>query len=668
MQAMASKTLTIASLFIITSLLPPLLQSQQPYEGLGISDCINQHNSASLLGYFCNGNSNSCQAFLTFHSQPPYLSVDAISNLLNSSASRLSALNSVSHNSTFPANTKVIVPVACSCAGGAYYQANSSYIVKDQDTEFIIANTTFQGLTSCQALRQQNNKSSSAGLLPGMNVTVPLRCACPTRSQMSNGVNYLLSYLVESGDIALSISKQFSVPLSSILDANGLSAAEPNIYPFTTLLIPLKTQPTMSQLTNPSPPPAETLPSAPANGKNLSDHTTIYVGAGVAVALCLLVLAAVLFYIRFKAKKKKKKETNMLTIVDESELSGKLTSSGLYTDPGLSERFLSSMSDIGKSLKVYKFEELQLATKNFSQECRIEGSVYRGLINRDHAAIKMMNKDVSREIEILKKINHFNLIKLSGLCSSHGHCYLVYEYADNGSLNNWIFDRSGSKVLSWMRRVQIALDVARGLNYLHSYTNPPYVHKDIKSSNILLDSKFRAKIANFGLARPAEGKGGQFELTRHIVGTKGYMASEYLEHGLISPKLDVYAFGVVMLELITGRDAASLQKGEDGFSIKCFTAMLTEEEQVLAKEKLETFIDPLLKGDYPLDSALFMARLIEGCVRKDDGSRMNMAEIVQSLSKLFPSSLSRTSSVSASARMSFRSETRHQTSVKGQNK
>jgi len=168
-------------------------------------------------------------------------------------------------------------------------------------------------------------------------------------------------------------------------------------------------------------------------------------------------------------------------------------------------------------------------------------------------------------------------------------------------------------------------------------TDPPYVHKDIKSSNILLDGKFRAKIANFGLARPAEAKEGEFELTMHIVGTKGYMAPEYLEHGLISPKLDVYAFGVVMLGLITGRDAVCLQKGEDGFSVKEFTAMLTEEGP---REKLGSFIDPFMKEDYPLDSAIFMARLIEGCLRKDAASRPNMGEIAQSLSKLFASSMS----------------------------
>lgn len=649
---MGSKSLTIAMYFISSlACLPSLLQSQQPYEGLATSNCENQHNSTTLLGYFCNGHSKSCQAYLTFHSQPPYQSVSAISALLNSDPSQISQLNSVSVDSAFVTDTKVIVPVTCSCAG-AYYQANSSYAIQKLDTDFTIANNTFQGLSSCQALQQQNKKNSSSGyLIASMDITIPLRCACPTTSQRRNGVKYLLSYLVDSNDTVFAIGQQFGVNYTSILEANGLSQTVANIYPFTTLLIPLSVQPNSSQVAKPPPPPQSTPPSsAPPAGKK-SNHTPVYVGIGVAVPLCLIILASIVFCIHHKARNKK--TASKITLVDDSKISGKPTgksSSETFTDFGLSGSFLSTISDIGQSLKVYKFEELQLATDNFSHKCRIEGSVYQGLFNGDFAAVKMMNRDVSKELEILKKINHFNLIRLSGLSFCHGHWYLVYEYAQNGPLSNWIFDQSRTMVLSWMRRIQIALDVANGLNYLHSYTEPPYVHKDVKSSNILLDGKFRAKIANFGLARPAEGKEGEFHLTRHIVGTKGYMAPEYLEHGLISPKLDVYSFGVVMLELITGRDALSLQRGEDGFSVKDFITALSQEEQddKETREKLRSFIDPLMEGDYPFDSAFFMARLIDRCLRKDAASRLNMGEIVQSLSKLFASSLSTASSNSVS--------------------
>ena len=302
-----------------------------------------------------------------------------------------------------------------------------------------------------------------------MEIRVPLRCACPTSSQRSNGVKYLLNYLVDTEDTVFLIGQKFGVNFSSILDANGLSQADPNIYPFTTLLVPLKMQPNSSQVSKPPPPPPPpTLPSSPPTGKK-SNHTMVYVGIGVALLFCLIILAWIIVYIRLKAKKKR--EASKITIRDDSKISDKpaaKSSPELFADFSPSESFISGISDIGHSLKVYKFEELWLATKNFSYESRIKGTVYRGVFNGDFAAIKMMNRDVSKEIEILKKINNFNLIRLSGLCFSHGHWYLVYEYAQNGSLSNWIFDQSGTLVLSWIRRVQIALDVAHGLNYLHS--------------------------------------------------------------------------------------------------------------------------------------------------------------------------------------------------------
>ncbi|MCL7029106.1 hypothetical protein MKW94_020314 [Papaver nudicaule] len=244
-----------------------------------------------------------------------------------------------------------------------------------------------------------------------------------------------------------------------------------------------------------------------------------------------------------------------------------------------------------------------------------------------------MNGDVTKELNVLKKINHFNLIELSGVCFDEGHWYLVYEYAVNGSLDNWIF--YSTQTLSWTQRVQIALDVAKGLNYLHSYTNPSHVHKDIKSSNILLDSDFRAKIANFGLARSAEGYEGEFALTRHIVGTKGYMAPEYLENGLVSPKLDVYSFGVMLLEMISGKEAVQ-ESAKNLLSSKILVAILAKENP---GENLKDLIDPSLQENYPLDIALSFAKLTESCLQRNPDGRPSMDDIVRSLTRFLDVSL-----------------------------
>lgn len=245
-----------------------------------------------------------------------------------------------------------------------------------------------------------------------------------------------------------------------------------------------------------------------------------------------------------------------------------------------------------------------------------------------------MNGDVSKEINLLKKVSHSNIIRLSGVCFNDGHSYLIYEYAVNGPLSDWIYNSSNDgKFLNWTQRIQIMLDVASGLHYLHSFTTPPHVHKDVMSSNILLDSDFRAKIANFGLARSTEAPEGEFSLTNHIVGTIGYMAPEYLENGLISPKLDVYAFGVLMLEILTGKEVAM------------FYDLLSDVVNSVLNNKdggqsLREFMDPSMQESYPPELAVFVIKLIDNCLNKNPAARPGMEEIVQLLSRTLSNSLS----------------------------
>ncbi|KAF8405157.1 hypothetical protein HHK36_010056 [Tetracentron sinense] len=617
-------SLCILSLISLSS----VIFAQQPYARKATTACENTDNSTSVLGYTCNGLNKTCQSYLIFRSKPPYNTVSSISGLLAADPSQLSQINSVSESAIFETNKQVIVPVNCSCSG-EYYQANASYVVEHENTYFIIANDTYQGLSTCHALQNQSN-IATRNLFSGTRITVPLRCACPTKNQIDEGVNYLLSYTVDWGDFVSSVSLRFGVDTGRTLEANELSEVDSTIYPFTTLLIPLQNPPSNSQtISPPPPPPSPPPPSSPSDKSSNKNWVYIVIGV-VAGGALLLVIGAAVFCIFFR---KRKRKADPIIMSESFEGYEKTLNKKMEEE---SEEFLESISDIAQSLKVYKFQELKAATENFSPKCWIKGSVYRGTINGNFAAIKKMNGDVSKEINLLNKINHFNLIRLSGVCFSEGNWYLVYEYAVNGPLSDWIYYKEGGpKILSWTQRIQIALDVATGLNYLHCYTNPPHVHKDIRSSNVLLDSDFRAKIANFGLARSAEGQEGQFALTRHIIGTKGYMAPEYLENGLVSPKLDVYAFGILMLEILTGKEAAVLNGGEDVHLSEVLIVVHHEEN---AEEKLRDFIDPSLQGNYPLELALLMARLIESCLRRDPSSRLSMDEIVQSVSRILTTS------------------------------
>lgn len=298
---------------------------------------------------------------------------------------------------------------------------------------------------------------------------------------------------------------------------------------------------------------------------------------------------------------------------------------------------LESLANIAQSMKVYSFIELQYATDYFSTDSQINGSVYRGKINGDLAVIKKMKGDVSKEITSLAKVNHFNLIRVLGVCFNEGHWYLIYEYASNGPLSDWIFsNNTNQRFLSWTQRMQIVLDVARGLNYIHSYNSPPYVYRNVKSSSILLDIHFRAKISKFRPARSTEGQ------KRETASEKVYLSPEYQENGLVSPKLDVYAFGMLMLEVLTGQKVTNLYDRLNGNISDVFMGVSNDSK---GKDLLESLIDPSFKGNYPLESVISMARLVEVCLKKDPSNRPEMEEIVRSLSKVLSMAMSWESSL-----------------------
>lgn len=619
-----------------------LIQGQQPYIGRATTACPRKGNNKSIRGYTCNGVSRSCQAYLTFKSQPIYNSISTISALLGSDPSQLSEINSVSQNATFKTDQLVLVPVNCSCAGD-YYQTNTSYTVHTTDTYFIIANNTFEGLSTCQALEDQNDISGD--LPPGTDLMVPLRCACPTKNQTDKGVKYLLSYLVDWGNSVSRISRRFGVLTNATLEANTLTYEESTIYPFTTVLVPLQEKPNISQISvSPSPSPPVSSPS-PTGGS--SKKTWVYAVVGAVAGIALISILAIFFF-RTRYPKSKKKDD---PVIESQSFEAVKKPEGKKVEDE-SETLSEIISGIAQSFKVYGFKELQLATDNFSPSCCIKGSVYRGVINGDLAAIKKMDGDVSKEIDILNKANHSNVIRLSGVSFNEGHWYLVYEYAANGALSDWIYFNKvdDGKFLTWTQRIQIALDVATGLDYLHSFTSPPHIHKDLTTGNILLDSDFRAKITNLGLARSVEGEKDQFSMTRHIVGTRGYMAPEYLENGIVSTKLDVYAFGVMMLEMLTGKEVAAIYTEDKGNLSDVLSVIMDEGS---GEEKLRDFMDPSLNGNYPLELAGFVVRMIDNCMNKDPASRPAMSEIVPSLSVTLNSSLAWEKSVNVSGYHSF---------------
>ncbi|CAA7033170.1 unnamed protein product [Microthlaspi erraticum] len=585
-----------------------LAAAQQPYVGKSTTDCSVSDNSTSVLGYSCNGLNKTCLSYVTFRSKPPFSTVSSISSLFSVDSSLVSSLNNAATTSTsFPSGQQVIIPVTCSCSG-SYSQANLNYTIQQNDSYFFIANDTLQGLSTCQALEKQNNVSSQS-LFPGMRIVVPIRCACPTAKQVNeDGVNYLMSYTVVFGDTVDIISQRFGVETNKTLIANQMSFENAGVFPYTTILIPLENPPSqVNSLTPPPPPPPAQSVSPPLKSKK----TWVYVLAGVlGGALVLSVIAAAIFCL-VKRKPKTQEETRNFDSFTAKKPPKSDQDQESEFDPldGLSGMVVDT-------LKVYKFNELRSATSDFTSSSSIGGSGYIGKINGDGAMIKKIEGNASEEINLLSKLNHFNIIRLSGFCFHEGDWYLVYEHASNGSLSDWIHSKS---LLSSTQRLQIALDIATGLNYLHNFADPPYVHRDLNSGNVFLDYEFRAKIGNLGLAK-STGEGEGYVLTRHVEGTRGYLAPEYLEHGLVSTKLDVYAFGVLLSEIVTGKDVSELKK---------------EIEEGDAMEEL------LVRGRFlPEGLVSFVVRLVDDCLKRDHLDRPSMDEIVLSLSKILTASKS----------------------------
>uniref|UniRef100_A0A0E0AY92 non-specific serine/threonine protein kinase n=1 Tax=Oryza glumipatula TaxID=40148 RepID=A0A0E0AY92_9ORYZ len=294
---------------------------------------------------------------------------------------------------------------------------------------------------------------------------------------------------------------------------------------------------------------------------------------------------------------------------------------------------------VDKSVE-FSYEELSNATQGFSIGNKIGqggfGAVYYAELRGEKAAIKKMDMQATHEflaeLKVLTHVHHLNLVRLIGYCIESS-LFLVYEFIENGNLSQHLRGM-GYEPLSWAARIQIALDSARGLEYIHEHTVPVYIHRDIKSANILIDKNYRAKVADFGLTKLTEVGGTSMPTGTRVVGTFGYMPPEYARYGDVSPKVDVYAFGVVLYELISAKEAIvrSTESSSDSKGlVYLFEEALNSPDP---KEGLRTLIDPKLGEDYPIDSILKLTQLAKVCTQEDPKLRPSMRSVVVALMTL----------------------------------
>ncbi|KAK6153222.1 hypothetical protein DH2020_012861 [Rehmannia glutinosa] len=281
----------------------------------------------------------------------------------------------------------------------------------------------------------------------------------------------------------------------------------------------------------------------------------------------------------------------------------------------------------------FSYSELATATNNFRQELVIGeggfGAVYKGKLEKTGqiVAVKQLNhsglqgdKEFLVEVLMLSLLRHPNLVNLIGYCAEGEQRLLVYEFMPLGCLEDHLHDlKPEMQPLDWNTRMKIASGAAQGLNFLHNEADPPVIYRDLKSSNILLDQGFHPKLSDFGLAKFGPDKDKSHVSTR-VMGTQGYCAPEYAGTGKLTVKSDMYSFGVVLLELITGRRPLEMTRGN--------------RKHMLADWNLVSVADPLMRGQFSESSLCRAMEVAMMCLRDDAHSRPSTKDVVHAMNFL----------------------------------
>ncbi|XP_020092543.1 putative receptor-like protein kinase At4g00960 isoform X4 [Ananas comosus] len=363
--------------------------------------------------------------------------------------------------------------------------------------------------------------------------------------------------------------------------------------------------------------PSEANAAAPpkASGINRSTKTIIIVAISI-VAAALLLLSVIYLCLRIIRRKRRKPERNAL-----------ITNGGDEQEIRMAKALLFDLTT------------LRAATSNFSEANKLGeggfGPVYKGTLqDGQEIAVKRLSMssvqglaELKNEVVLVAKLQHRNLVGLIGCCLEEQEKLLVYEYLPNRSLDKFLFDSVRREQLDWDRRYQIIKGISRGLLYLHEDSRLKIIHRDLKASNILLDGFMIPKISDFGLAKLFDVDSSKGSTSR-IAGTYGYMAPEYVIHGHFSAKSDVFSYGVLVLEIVTGRRNARSQEAiyaED---------LLSYVWKHWSQRTAHQVLDPSILGRCRLQDVMRCIHIGLLCVQADPSDRPSMASVVLMLNSL----------------------------------
>ncbi|KAF2301070.1 hypothetical protein GH714_019870 [Hevea brasiliensis] len=355
------------------------------------------------------------------------------------------------------------------------------------------------------------------------------------------------------------------------------------------------------------------------------------VPVAVSVAALFVIIVAALAIWRWSLKRRKKQE------VEAGEI---MVAQTRRTSEALESRKLK---------RQFTYFEVLEITNNFGSVLGRGGfgTVYHGYLDDIEVAVKTLSpssvqgyKEFQAEVKLLLRVHHKNLTSLVGYCEEANNMVLIYEYMANGNLKHHL---SGDQpdILSWEGRLRVALEAAQGLEYLHNGCKPPIVHRDVKTTNILLDAKFQAKLSDFGLSRifPNEDDS---HVTTTIAGTPGYLDPEYNITTWLTEKRHVYSFGVVLLEIITSRPVIAKNDDADKIHLSNWVSSMLDMGDIKA------IADPRLHGDFDVNSLWKVTELAMACVSETSSERPNMTQVVMELKECFATEMARTREGSSS--------------------
>ncbi|XP_075474026.1 putative serine/threonine-protein kinase PBL19 isoform X1 [Primulina tabacum] len=353
------------------------------------------------------------------------------------------------------------------------------------------------------------------------------------------------------------------------------------------------------------------------------------------------------YYFKEKTRSGRQNSAPILTNLDDSDVISQTKRVTKSSCSAPSPRSIPELyEEKAQNLRVFKFPELKQATNNFDRLLKIGeggfGCVYKASIKPADGdgdpfvvAIKKLNKDGYQghkqwvaEVQFLGVVDHPNLVKLIGYCAVDGERgiqrLLVYEYMPNKSLEDHLFNRAYPS-LSWDQRMQIVLGAAQGLAYLHEELEIQIIYRDFKASNVLLDGDFMPKLSDFGLAREGP-TAGHTHVSTAVVGTHGYAAPDYIQTGHLTTKSDVWSFGVVLYEILTGRRSLEKERPKSEQKLLDWVKVYPADSR-----KFGMIMDPRLENQFSLTAARSIAKLADNCLVKKAKDRPKMSEVVENV-------------------------------------